>query len=186
MNDNKYLTFISYPRGDAEFALQLARDLKSAGFQIWLDQLDIPAGSRWDSEVQIALAKCAIFMVILTPEAMDSQTVNDEIGYAIDSGKRILPVLLQPCNIPFRLRRFQYADFTALDYDLGVETVSKLLRSLVNEATTPKRPAFHAQEVAPQQPASIERESIFRRILNRLAGDSTTDAPPAPKKKKDK
>lgn len=142
MRDNIYQTFISYPRKNAGFALKLARELKAAGFQVWFDQLDIPAGSRWDDEVQKALTECEIFMVILTPEAIESQNVKDEIGYAIDSGKRILPVLLQRCNIPFRLRRFHYVDFTMLDYDLGVETAEKLLISLINESTIPKHPSI--------------------------------------------
>ena len=140
MSDTKYQTFISYPRKNAEFALKLAQELKAADFLVWFDQLDIPAGSRWDDEVQKALTECEIFMVILTPEAIESQNVKDEIGYAIDSGKRILPVLLQQCNIPFRLRRFHYVDFTMLDYSLGIETAEKLLTSLINETTIPKRP----------------------------------------------
>ena len=143
MNEDKQRTFISYPRKNAEFALKLARELKSAGFDVWFDQLDIPAGARWDDEVQKALAECGIFLVVLTPEAIESENVKDEIGYAIDSRKRILPVLLKPCNIPFRLRRFHYVDFTMLDYDLGIETAEKLLTSLINESTIPKRTAIH-------------------------------------------
>ena len=143
MNEDKQRTFISYPRKNAEFALKLARELKSAGFDVWFDQLDIPAGARWDDEVQKALAECGIFLVVLTPEAIESENVKDEIGYAIDSRKRILPVLLKPCNIPFRLRRFHYVDFTMLDYDLGIETAEKLLTSLINESTIPKKVPIH-------------------------------------------
>jgi len=150
MNEDKQRTFISYPRKNAEFALKLARELKSAGFDVWFDQLDIPAGARWDDEVQKALADCGIFLVILTPEAIESENVKDEIGYAIDSRKRILPVLLRPCNIPFRLRRFHYVDFTMLDYDLGIETAEKLLTSLIHETTVPR---FSPENIPAPPPA---------------------------------
>jgi hypothetical protein len=158
MNEDKQRTFISYPRKNAEFALRLARELKSAGFDVWFDQLDIPAGARWDDEIQKALAECGIFMVILTPEAIESENVKDEIGYAIDSRKRILPVLLKPCNIPFRLRRFHYVDFTMLDYDLGVETAEKLLTGLINETTIPRQPAVSTPEVAPETMAEASSQ----------------------------
>jgi uncharacterized protein YegL len=157
MNEDKHRTFISYPRKNAEFALRLARELKSAGFDVWFDQLDIPAGARWDDEVQKALSECGIFLVILTPEAIESENVKDEIGYAIDSRKRILPVLLKPCNIPYRLRRFHYVDFTMLDYDLGVETAEKLLTGLINETTLPRRSSISPPEVAPD---TIEEEDV--------------------------
>jgi len=41
--------FISYSRQDAEFALQLGRDLREAGVHLWIDQLDIPPGGRWET-----------------------------------------------------------------------------------------------------------------------------------------
>ena len=47
--------FISYSRSDRYFALDLAKELRSAGYPIWLDQLDIPTGARWDDEVEKAL-----------------------------------------------------------------------------------------------------------------------------------
>ena len=101
-------TFVSYSRKDKEFALEFARELKSAGYSVWLDQLDIPTGARWDDEVETALRECEIFLIILTAASASSENVKDEIGYAIDHGKRIMPVLLEECDIPLRLRRFQY------------------------------------------------------------------------------
>ena len=41
--------FFSYARADAEFVLKLANDLRSAGISLWIDQLDITPGERWDS-----------------------------------------------------------------------------------------------------------------------------------------
>jgi hypothetical protein len=139
-SDKERCTFISYPRINTDFALKLALDLREAGFQIWLDQLDIPTGVRWDDEIEKALNDCEIFMVVLTPAAINSNNVKDEIGYAIDNHKHIFPVLLEPCNIPLRLRRFQYVDFSALDHESGVEKAKKILTSLIKEPTVPRIP----------------------------------------------
>jgi hypothetical protein len=53
--------------------------------------------------------------------------VKDEIGYAIDSGKHILPVMIKQCDVPFRLRRFQFVDFTKDDYDERFTDIQALL-----------------------------------------------------------
>jgi hypothetical protein len=45
------LAFFSYSRQDSEFVLRLAKDLREAGAAIWLDQLDIEPGQRWDTTV---------------------------------------------------------------------------------------------------------------------------------------
>jgi hypothetical protein len=120
--DTQRRTFLSYSRTNKDFALKLARELKADGLSVWLDQLDIPTGSRWDREVEKALKECEIFMIILTPASINSENVLDEIGYALDNGKRILPVLLENCQVPFRLRRFQYVDFTTKSFDEGVQS----------------------------------------------------------------
>jgi len=128
-------TFLSYSSIDKDFALQLGNELKSVGFPIWLDQLDIPTGARWDDEVEKALEACEIFMVILTPASISSENVKDEIGYAIDHNKRILPVLLENADLPLRLRRFQYVDFTSKSYEEGIESAKKTLKNLITETT---------------------------------------------------
>ena len=129
--ENQRSTFISYSRINETFALELAKELKSTGYLVWLDQLDIPTGARWDDEIEKALDKCSIFLAILTPAFIESDNAKDEIGYAIDHGKRILPVLLEECEIPLRLTRIQYVDFTKMDYRDGLNSAKELLEKLI-------------------------------------------------------
>lgn len=137
--DKQRKTFLSYSRVNKDFAVRLARELKSEGLPVWLDQLDIPPGSRWDFEVEKALTECDIFMVIITKASSTSENVLDEIGYAIDNGKRMLPVLLEKTNVPLRLRRFQYVDFTDKSFDEGVQSAKDLLRTLIDQPTIPRK-----------------------------------------------
>ena len=161
-------TFISYSRVNKEFALKLAKELKSAGFSVWLDQLDIPTGSRWDNELEKALEECDIFLLILTPAAIASENVKDEIGYAIDNRKRILPILLENCNVPLRLRRFQYVDFTALSYEEGIEKSKQHLDILITEPTVPRGEISPELETEEKQSA---KETAARIILRRTASN---------------
>jgi len=128
-------TFLSYSRVNKDFALKLAEELKSEGFNIWFDQLDIPPGARWDTEIEKALDEADIFMVIITPASAKSDNVLDEIGYAIDTGKRILPVLLEAATLPLRLRRFQYVDFTSKSFNEGIKSARELLENLIDQPT---------------------------------------------------
>lgn len=131
-------TFISYSRADSDFVVRLAKDLKAAGLEIWLDQLDIPTGSRWDDELEKALHTCTTFLIVLSPNSIKSQNVKDEIGYAIDAGKHILPVMIKQCEVPFRLRRFQFVDFTNEDLDEYDERFTETKSLLSNTAQLPK------------------------------------------------
>ena len=145
-------TFISYSRVNKQFALKLAKELRAAGFPIWLDLLDIPTGARWDDEIETALRECGIFMTILTPASIVSENAKDEIGYAIDHGKRILPVLLENCEVPLRLRRFQYVDFTSMNYDQGVRTAKELLSRLMKEPIEDRVPVSKERPTLPSIP----------------------------------
>ncbi|MBU2527483.1 MAG: toll/interleukin-1 receptor domain-containing protein [Bacteroidetes bacterium] len=114
--------FFSYSRDDSEFVLQLAKNLRQAGANIWLDQLDISAGSRWDKSIEQALTRSKTLLVILSKTSVASDNVLDEVSFALEEGKTVVPVLLEDCEIPFRLRRLQYADFTE-NREKGIQTL---------------------------------------------------------------
>jgi hypothetical protein len=48
--------FFSYARSDAAFVLKVAQQLRRLGRRVWVDQLDIPKGARWDEAVE---GRCA-------------------------------------------------------------------------------------------------------------------------------
>ncbi|MAW95224.1 MULTISPECIES: toll/interleukin-1 receptor domain-containing protein [unclassified Leeuwenhoekiella] len=104
--------FFSYSRQDSDFVIHLAQSLREAGAKVWLDQLDIQPGSRWDKSIEQALFKSSTLLVILSKASVESANVMDEVSFALEEKKRVVPILLEECDIPFRLRRLQFADFT--------------------------------------------------------------------------
>ncbi len=118
--------FISYSREDSEFVLRMARDLKAAGADVWLDQLDIQPGQRWARALQDAITNSPRFLVILSPASVKSTNVEDEVTFALEERKTIIPVMYCDCNVPFQLRSFQYADFRR-DYDHGLRILLQTL-----------------------------------------------------------
>ena len=119
-------------------------------------------------------------MIIMTPGSISSENVRDEIGYAIDKGKRFLPVMLETCNVPLRLRRFQYVDFTNKNFDDGVESAKELLRNLISETTIPKMGipvAVQDKEVQANAERDAEAEQLSKQKAeaDRLAKQKTED-----------
>lgn len=118
--------FVSYCRADADFVLTLAGDLKAGGASVWVDQRDLAPGTRWDAAIQSALSAAGRILVVLSPAAVRSTNVMDEVSFALDEGKTVIPIIYQECVIPFRLRRLQHVDFRH-DYDGALKSLLKTL-----------------------------------------------------------
>ena len=119
--------FFSYARADSEFVLKLAEELRSIGTNLWLDQLDIPGGTRWDDAVEEALHASPCLLVVLSPASVTSDNVKDETSFGLENRKTIVPVLYKDCAIPFRLKRLQYIDFR-VGYDDGFKRLVQALK----------------------------------------------------------
>jgi hypothetical protein len=159
-------TFFSYSRTDSVFVLKLAKDLREAGVQIWLDKLDIKPGSHWDSSIEAALNACQRMILVLSPSSVESTNVMDEVSFALENNKTIIPVLLSECKLPFRLKRLQWIDFTG-DYNTGLQ---QLLDSLgnptfntnkeSNPASTKKTEETSGTESYPENAADKNHEPV--------------------------
>ncbi len=160
--------FFSYSRDDSEFVLKLAKDLRAGGADIWLDQLDIPAGKRWDAEIEQALENAQVQLVILSPSSVGSNNVMDEVSYALEKGKHVIPILHKDCQIPFRLKRLQYLNFTS-NYAAGFNDLSKALTlektaekendSKIFLNGQPEKPSFSQTSSEEQQKQKLVREA---------------------------
>ena len=76
--------FISYSRKDLEFVQRLANDLKAADFEVWYDLSGLEAGTRWGTEIQKAIEESQHFLVVLSPNSVQSDWVEREFLFASD------------------------------------------------------------------------------------------------------
>lgn len=118
--------FFSYSRDDSDFVLRLAHQLRDAGASIWLDQLDIAPGNHWDSTIEEALQASGYLLVVLSKTSVESNNVMDEVSFAMEEDKKVIPLLVEDCEIPFRLRRLQHADFKE-SHRSGIEQLIEAL-----------------------------------------------------------
>jgi hypothetical protein len=78
-------TFISYSRVNGTFAIKLATELKIAGYSVWLDQLDIPTGARWDDEITISVNGGKEIAYPFGPD--EDKLCEGQVGIALTSDK---------------------------------------------------------------------------------------------------
>jgi len=77
--------------------------------------MDICPSTHWDRAVEAALHDCVGMLLVLSSSAAASRNVLDEVTVALDAGKPIIPVRIEPCDLPLRLARVQFIDATC-DY----------------------------------------------------------------------
>lgn len=126
--------FISHSSKDKQFANFLYADLIEHGYNPWLDERDIYAGQSIPREIQNALKASDYIAVVLSTNAVDSTWVEHEWATAfwdeMNSNKvKVIPLLLENCDIPPLLRTKKYADFRA-DYENGFDELLKSISIL--------------------------------------------------------
>ncbi len=108
--------FLSYSRKDEDLARRLQSDLEREKIRTWRDEDDIPAGDSWDEQISRAIQACTHVLFLVTPNSVQSQNVADEISFAREEKKPILPLIFQQARLPLRVHRAQAIDFTG-DYE---------------------------------------------------------------------
>lgn len=118
--------FVSYARADDAVARQIAEGLRASNIALWRDQDDILPGQRWDHAIEQAIEECSDLIVLLSSNSAVSEVVLDEINYALERKKRVLPVVIESCKVPLRLKRLESVRFDS-DYDASMQ---RLLRAI--------------------------------------------------------
>ncbi|MEZ5289676.1 MAG: TIR domain-containing protein [Vicinamibacterales bacterium] len=90
--------FISYSRRNADLADALVAWLEAAGLDVWIDRQDIPEGMRWRDELSWAIEGADSVVLVLTPAAADSPYVAEEIVFAGECRKPVLPLIHWPTD----------------------------------------------------------------------------------------
>lgn len=142
--------FISYSRKDIDFVRKLAGDLESAGYDVWWDLSDLRGGDDWVNTIPAAIASSNYFIVVMTPDAAESQWVRKEYTQALSLRKKVIPILLKPGSVPFALNTINFVNFTSGEY---ADRFKELLSALDFTGKPP--------EVTPYQRALLSLPPAF-------------------------
>jgi TIR domain len=116
--------FLSYAHRDAaDVAVSVRHHLEKQGYQVWQDKDGIRAAKGWTDEIRDGLRGSDSVVALLSPHGVrrsgapgnpdnKDSVCLDEIEYAVDACQiPIVPVMVLPCEPPFRIFRLQYVDF---------------------------------------------------------------------------
>ena len=96
--------FISYSSQDHSQVSKIIEKLRKAGVSVWMDEGGIDAATLWSEAIVEAINDCRILIMMVSRHSTDSANVMKEVMLASESSKTILPVYLEPTDIPMRLK----------------------------------------------------------------------------------
>jgi len=92
MND----IFISYSRRNIDFARKIINRLMTYNKDVWIDWEGIPLSApNWWEEIKAGIESADSFIFIISPDSMASVVCNMELDYALELGKRVIPIVYQ-------------------------------------------------------------------------------------------
>ena len=117
----KYDVFVSYRHRDKEWVRSwLVPKLKEAGVRVCVDYESFEPGAALVTEMERAVVQSRKTVVVLTPEYLESAWAEFEntMVQTLDIAarkRRLVPVLLKPCELPPRMAGLASIDFTSPD-----------------------------------------------------------------------
>ena len=179
--------FVSYARTDKERVLELAGKLRGAGVSLWLDTTGIDAATLWGEQIVNALESAKVLLLMLTESAVESKNVAREVMLVSERNGNILPVHLEPIQIPptlkYQLAGIQHVEcFKQGDSTDSLKTIVRALQRLgVKVAALPPEtkalaPAVQADARASAEPAAgAERGALAVLPFDNISPDPETD-----------
>jgi len=109
--------FISYSSKDKDIARRISVTIRAIGLQVFFDEWSIGPSHSIVQKINEGILQHDTLAVILSPNSVNSQWVKRELNSAVMAqlsgyNVRVLPLLVETCEIPVLLKDIRYIDFT--------------------------------------------------------------------------
>ena len=135
--------FMSYSRENISLQKKVLTGLRERGVPVWVDvEKLIPGSPAWEREIERAIRGAAGVIVLLSPDANNSEWVRREISFAEQNDKRIFPVLIdgdEDDSIPLRLSSHQRVDLRR-NFSSGLDLLSDALKEYMGVTAVQRIP----------------------------------------------
>jgi len=113
----KYDLFISYSRTDFKEVSKLIAHLQSqiSGLKCWFDITGIESASEFEDKIIAAINESSYVLFALSDNAMKSNWTKDEVTYAKNIGKTVIPVLLKGAKLNQGWFLFKFGRIDCID-----------------------------------------------------------------------
>ncbi|GAK61298.1 hypothetical proteinC1_0012 [Candidatus Vecturithrix granuli] len=176
-NQHLIRIFLSYTRADQVQVQQLYKRLQAEGFEPWMDTEDLLPGQKFEYHIAKAIRSSDFFFACLSHNSVNRRgVIQKEISEALDVLQEkldediyLIPVRLEACEVPERLRPFHWADLH------DANGFAKLLRALRNEIEKQHIEPPHAAE---GQVKSIDADNSLKEWIEPITGMEFVWIPP--------
>lgn len=111
--------FISYAREDLRQATEIRQFVLARSFAVWMDVFDILPGELWDIRIQHGLRTADFVLLCLSERSVSKRGyLQREVKKAVDLATEmldndiyLLPVRIDPCELPSSLSGYQWVDY---------------------------------------------------------------------------
>ena len=160
--------FISYARDDGEeLASVLRMRLETEGIPLWQDRVRMEGGRDWWLQITAALDQVEFMALVITPEALKSDTVRKEWRYARQQGVCVYPIKGTPdLDFDSLPRWMRSAHF----YDLEREW-PKFVNDLNTSCRIPRVPFMAPDLPEGFVPRPREFDQLLRLLIDERQGD---------------
>ncbi len=123
--------FISHSSVDQAVASRLAAALVAHGIPVFYSPRNILGAQQWQEEILKAMKRCDWFLVLLSPDSVESMWVRREIAFALLEKRyenHIVPLNYRACDLTSVewLKLFQMVDFSAPDLRNGCRDLLRI------------------------------------------------------------
>ncbi len=134
---NQQSVFISYAHADKDRVVPIASYLGRLGLRVWMDTKELAAGQTIVEQVSEAIEKSDLYVVALSPSAIDSKWVNHELNTALtlelSQGRpKVLPVIVADVDVPATIKARLYVDLSGT-LDAGKGSLKKAIQTQLPE-----------------------------------------------------
>jgi formylglycine-generating enzyme required for sulfatase activity len=176
--------FVSYCHRDRDIVYPEIVRLQNKGFRIWYDE-GITPGKEWPEEIEDALSRAASFVVFVSPRAMSSENVRNEINYALRRKKPFLAIHIEETELvkgmALQMEPRQAIFRYALDHSSYTRRVDEILpaKSCSDGQAAKSKPVEPAEITKPQNSAPKAQSSPKRgQLITNAVGMRFAWVPP--------
>lgn len=129
--------FLCHSSHDKPLVRELYQQLKAQSWlDLWLDEENLLPGQDWDMEIEKAVEVADVVIVCLSSNSVSKEGyIQRELKFVLDIALEkpegtifVIPIRLQECELPRRLRSWQYVDYFPADQQKRAH--QRLLQSL--------------------------------------------------------
>jgi len=151
--------FICYAHDERDTVVEQIDWLRSQGLTVWFDEA-IEAGSRWSDDLARAVEGCSAFLYFLSPRSVSSRYCLDEVHFALECSRPIVPVEIAPVTLTPGLKLSIGGTHRLFMHKMEPDEFRRKLARGLKDAMAGSS-AAHPLETRPPPPSRLPLEPAF-------------------------